>query len=120
MKIKQITDDEIYNKTLELASKKEFHNAIIDLRCAYSNCTPRGYNRALQTLLFHFCVALGAQGAYLTTRTYDALMKLPMYKEILGDKPFMASTVQKRLTNQYSLFKNQKQNEFTFKETNEA
>ena len=86
----------IEKEVLTYVENKNFYSAIVTLRNGYSRISSNCYNRTLCTLLFHFCLALGAQGHYITKATYDELMKLPLYRNISGRTPFMAATMQNR------------------------
>lgn len=80
-------------KQYELLERKLFSDAVDNLMDCAPRITDDCYNRALNTLLFHFCVALGTTGRPMSTKTYDKLMKLPMYRNLSDGTKFMEKTM---------------------------
>lgn len=76
----------------ELLEKKYFSDAVDNLHAAYPRITADCYNRALNSLLFHFCIALGSSGRPMSSKTYEKLMRLPMYQNLSDGTRFMAKT----------------------------
>lgn len=88
-----LNESKIVKEIRTCIEKKYFYDAISLLNRYYGSLSADSYNSTLCELLFNFCFALGVQGAYMTKKTYELLVKLPMYRNIKAQTPFMARTL---------------------------
>lgn len=81
--------------------KRLFNSAISHLVDNYGVFTAHVYNTCLYTLLREMVISLGAQGAYMTTDTYNKFMKLPSYR--MCEKTLFPLTNKNNIRKNYEL-----------------
>ena len=95
---------------LDYAKKRDFYNALYSLRLCMHIISPSRYADAYSYVLREMVCALSAKGAYLTPRTYQLFMDLPLINYDDSRISFM-----ERTNKMYKVILKRQQNEFNSK-----